>query len=112
MLTASHRMIISVKCNMGMAFGRRPSVIITMNFIFIILILILEFISLKQKISPVPGTSPVLVEAGKGLIDPCPLWDDNGKAYTWFMHMQAAGPEYKSIIVVKQMNADGTKTIR
>ena len=22
-----------------------------------------------------------MVEAGKGLIDPCPLWDDNGKAY-------------------------------
>ncbi|WP_455169171.1 family 43 glycosylhydrolase, partial [Aegicerativicinus sediminis] len=25
--------------------------------------------------------SPVLVMEGKGLIDPCPLWDDDGKAY-------------------------------
>ncbi len=25
--------------------------------------------------------APVLVKAGKGLIDPCPLWDDDGRAY-------------------------------
>jgi beta-xylosidase len=28
-----------------------------------------------------PWTEPLLIEAGKGLIDPCPLWDDNGKTY-------------------------------
>ncbi len=26
-------------------------------------------------------SEPVLVKAGKGLIDPCPLWDDDGQAY-------------------------------
>lgn len=26
-------------------------------------------------------TPPHLLQAGKGLIDPCPLWDDNGNAY-------------------------------
>src|SRR2546423_7235706 len=26
-------------------------------------------------------TKPVLVTPGKGIIDPCPLWDDDGKAY-------------------------------
>lgn len=26
-------------------------------------------------------SAPVLVKAGKGLIDPCPLWDDNGRVY-------------------------------
>lgn len=26
-------------------------------------------------------SDPHLVQAGKGLIDPCPLWDDDGKAY-------------------------------
>jgi beta-xylosidase len=26
-------------------------------------------------------STPVLVEAGRGLIDPCPLWDDDGKVY-------------------------------
>jgi len=25
--------------------------------------------------------SPVLVKPGKGLIDPCPFWDDDGRAY-------------------------------
>ena len=28
-----------------------------------------------------PWSAPVLVEAGKGLIDPCPLWDTDGKNY-------------------------------
>src|SRR3954471_12557158 len=26
-------------------------------------------------------SAPVLVKAGKGLIDPCPLWDDDGQVY-------------------------------
>jgi len=28
-----------------------------------------------------PWSVPVLVKEGKGLIDPCPLWDTDGKAY-------------------------------
>lgn len=28
-----------------------------------------------------PWTEPHLVQAGKGLIDPCPFWDDDGRAY-------------------------------
>lgn len=28
-----------------------------------------------------PWSEPVLLLAGKGLIDPCPFWDDDGKAY-------------------------------
>jgi beta-xylosidase len=55
-------------------------------------------------------SEPVLVEAGKGLIDPCPLWDDNGKVY--LIHAYAGSRAgIKSIIVVKQMNAEGTKTL-
>jgi len=57
-----------------------------------------------------PWTDPVLVEEGKGLIDPCPLWDDDGKNY--LVHAFAGSRAgIKSIIVVKQMNAEGTKTI-
>lgn len=57
-----------------------------------------------------PWTDPVLVEAGKGLIDPCPLWDNDGKVY--LVHAYAGSRAgIKSIIVIKQMNADGTKTI-
>ncbi len=29
-------------------------------------------------------SEPVLVKAGKGLIDPCPIWDDDGKV--WLVH--------------------------
>ena len=57
-----------------------------------------------------PWSEPVLVEEGRGLIDPCPLWDDDGKVY--LVHAFAGSRAgIKSIIVVKQMNATGTKTI-
>jgi beta-xylosidase len=57
-----------------------------------------------------PWSDPVLVEAGKGLIDPCPFWDDNAKLY--LVHAYAGSRAgIKSIIVVKQMNAEGTKTV-
>ncbi len=56
-----------------------------------------------------PWSEPVLVVGGKGLIDPCPLWDDDGKAY--LVHAYAGSRAgIKSIIVVKQMNSEGTKT--
>lgn len=32
----------------------------------------------KSKQAEGPWSDPVLVEGGKGLIDPCPFWDDNG----------------------------------
>ncbi|AGA79316.1 glycoside hydrolase family 43 protein [Echinicola vietnamensis] len=52
---------------------------------------------------------PVLVEAGKGLIDPCPLWDEDGNAY--LSHAFAGSRAgIKSILVVKPLSADGTKT--
>jgi len=55
-----------------------------------------------------PWTDPVLVEAGKGLIDPCPLWDTDGKVY--LVHAFAGSRAgIKSIIVVKELNKEGTK---
>ncbi len=57
-----------------------------------------------------PWTEPMLVEAGKGLIDPCPLWDDDGKVY--LVHAFAGSRAgIKSVIIIKQMNTTGTKTI-
>lgn len=57
-----------------------------------------------------PWSAPVMVEAGKGLIDPCPLWDANGKAY--LVHAYAGSRAgFKSIIVVKEMNAAGDSVI-
>jgi beta-xylosidase len=57
-----------------------------------------------------PWSEPVLVEAGKGLIDPCPLWDDNGKNY--LVHAYAGSRAgFKSILVVKELNAAADKVI-
>ncbi|WP_315817294.1 glycoside hydrolase 43 family protein [Paraflavitalea speifideaquila] len=57
-----------------------------------------------------PWTDPVLVEAGKGLIDPCPLWDEGGKVY--LAHAYAGSRAgIKSLLVIKEMEATGTKVI-
>jgi beta-xylosidase len=57
-----------------------------------------------------PWSAPVLVQEGQGLIDPCPLWDDNGKVY--LVHAFAGSRAgIKSILVVKQLSADGTKVL-
>ncbi len=64
----------------------------------------------KAKNAAGPWSNPVLVEGGKGLIDPCPLWDDNGQTY--LVHAYAGSRAgIKSIIVVKKMNAEGTKVL-
>jgi beta-xylosidase len=64
----------------------------------------------KAKNPAGPWSEPVLVEAGKGLIDPCPLWDTDGKVY--MVHAFAGSRAgIKSILVVKRMNAEGTKTL-
>lgn len=57
-----------------------------------------------------PWSTPILVQSGKGLIDPCPLWDDDGKVY--LVHAFAGSRAgIKSILVVKQLSADGTQVI-
>lgn len=64
----------------------------------------------KAKDPKGPWSEPVLVEGGKGLIDPCPLWDDDGKVY--LVHAYAGSRAgIKSIIVVKQLNEDGAKVM-
>ena len=65
---------------------------------------------IKAKNITGPWSQPILVNEGKGLIDPCPLWDDDGKVY--LVHAYAGSRAgIKSIIVVKQMNIEGTRTI-
>ena len=57
-----------------------------------------------------PWSDPVLVEAGKGLIDPCPLWDDDGQVY--LVHAFAGSRAgIKSIIVVKRLNKEANKVV-
>lgn len=55
-------------------------------------------------------SDPVLVKKGKGLIDPSPLWDSDGKAYLangW----AASRAGFNSVITISEMAEDGTHTI-
>ena len=53
---------------------------------------------------------PVLVEEGKGIIDTCPFWDDDGNAY--IVHGWAGSRAgVKSLLTIKKMNAEGTKVL-
>jgi beta-xylosidase len=64
----------------------------------------------KAKNAAGPWSEPVLVEAGKGLIDPCPLWDDDGSVY--LVHGWAGSRAgIKSIITIKKLNTEGTKVL-
>ena len=52
-----------------------------------------------------PWSAPVTVVAGAGYEDPCPFWDDDGKA--WLVHSKVgAGP-----IVLRAMSPDGTRAL-
>lgn len=57
-----------------------------------------------------PWSEPVLVESGKGLIDPCPLWDEDGKVYLVYAYAGSRAG-LKSVLAVKTLNTEGTKTL-
>ena len=64
---------------------------------------------IKAKNAAGPWSEPLLVESGKGLIDPCPLWDDDGQVY--LVHAFAGSRAgIKSIIAIKKLNKEGTTT--
>ncbi|HUX55974.1 MAG TPA: glycoside hydrolase 43 family protein [Bacteroidales bacterium] len=55
-------------------------------------------------------SEPILLKEGKGLIDPSPLWDEDGKVY--LIHAFAGSRAgVKSILVVAEMNSEGTEVI-
>ena len=55
-------------------------------------------------------SKPVLVKAGKGMIDPTPLWDEDGKVY--LVHAYAGSRSgVNSIVVICELNAEGTEVI-
>lgn len=57
-----------------------------------------------------PWSPLILVKEGKGLIDPCPLWDDDGNAY--LVHGFAGSRAgMKSVLAVCKMSPDGTKAV-
>lgn len=55
-------------------------------------------------------TDPIMVRPGKGLIDPTPFWDENGKAYLangW----AASRAGFNSVITISEMSPDGERVI-
>ena len=60
----------------------------------------------KAKKAEGPWSEPVMVKEGKGLIDPTPLWDDDGKAYLGYA-FAGSRAGIKSALAVCTMNMDG-----
>lgn len=55
-------------------------------------------------------SSPVLVKAAKGIIDTCPLWDDDGRVY--LVHAYAGSRAgLKSVIAVCELDSTASKVI-
>lgn len=55
-------------------------------------------------------SDPILILEGKGYIDPCPFWDDDGKSY--IIHGYAKSRiGFKSILGIFEMSPDGRKAI-
>ena len=55
-------------------------------------------------------TPPVLIKAGKGLIDPCPFWDDDGRLY--LIHGWAKSRAgIANLLTLHQLSPDGTKVL-
>ena len=53
-----------------------------------------------------PWSTPVLVRGGKGLIDPCPLWDGNGRVY--MVHAWARSRAgFANVLTLNRLSADG-----
>ncbi|WP_026754674.1 glycoside hydrolase 43 family protein [Sediminibacter sp. Hel_I_10] len=52
---------------------------------------------------------PVLIKSGKGLIDPTPLWDEDGVTYLAYAYAGSRAG-IKSLLVICTMNAEATAT--
>ncbi len=55
-------------------------------------------------------SQPVCVIPGKGMIDPCPLWDDDGRCYlvNGWANSRCG---FNSVLSVRELSADGTRAI-
>lgn len=55
-------------------------------------------------------SAPVLVFEGKGLIDPCPFWDEDGNNYLSFAYAGSRAG-LKSVVAIARLNATGSKVL-
>lgn len=64
----------------------------------------------KTKNPAGPWEKPVCVISGKGMIDTCPLWDDDGRCYLvngW----AGSRAGFNSVLTVRELSKDGTREI-
>ena len=54
-----------------------------------------------------PWSEPVMIKAGKGMIDPSPLWDDDGNVYMVYA-LAGTRAGVKSVLLISRMNNEGT----
>jgi len=64
----------------------------------------------KAKDPAGPWSEPLLIKEAKGWIDPCPFWDDEGKAYLVSAFARSRSG-IKSLLVISRMSEDGTKLL-
>lgn len=64
----------------------------------------------KSKHPAGPWEEPVLVIKGRGMIDTCPLWDDDGRCYLVNGWANSRN-RFASVITVRELSADGTRAI-
>ena len=65
---------------------------------------------IKSKSITGPWTEPLLIKAAKGWIDPCPLWDDDGKAYL-INALAGSRAGVKGALVLSRMAPDGNRVL-
>ena len=57
-----------------------------------------------------PWSAPAMVKAGRGLIDPCPFWDDDGQIY--LIHALAASRAgHSNVLHLLRLDASGTQVV-
>lgn len=57
-----------------------------------------------------PWSEPLLIKAAKGWIDPCPLWDDDGKAYL-INGLAGSRAGVKNALILSRMTPDGSRLL-
>ena len=64
----------------------------------------------KSKNITGPWSVPLLIKNSKGWIDPCPFWDEDGKAYL-VNGMAGSRAGIKSCLILSRMSEDGTQLL-
>jgi beta-xylosidase len=55
-------------------------------------------------------SKPLMVQEGKGLIDPCPFWDEDGRVYLAYA-FAGSRAGLKSILAIEELEASGEKPL-